>query len=645
MHSPTPHSSENQDAKKLSIIQQTFTKTPSNRVEPTRQRSTIGGKSPAAVKHSQGSQGRRRRTRMSSEQLKQLSRRIDLTEPLLSPHVPPVKPALPALRPPMRKRSRLRADDNSRSISKRLDHDTPMQHNETSAFRGRPSLYNTCANIWPGPASLGEFSHENIKCLSELLKVRLSQAKFRVLATLESVGTRDDNLSSYLQTNNCSTWLSLRERNPIKLSTKRHRSTCALTTVGSGKNLFTRNTTQKRPRPPTGIRMEDILDWQHTKHLTNHHDVNVSTSDGCQHSKTPMKDRKRLSQRPLTAKDQNLKKPGVEKELSAQKRPQPKGASIVPITLDDGSRAFVCEPCNKKYKNRGGLAYHLDRCKFRVQEDDAATRDVEDPNAIVNCICDNPAEDSGMMVQCDDCKAWLHFECTGVREDALDDNYRCPRCIADLASFAQNGRRIKPSDVIHAQRKSKDLLQNLKEAQEADKMEETSTSKSRPDIDIFNIFADEPIQPTAGSIIHIDEPRNAEDEFEDEGPRANLWDDFSLPSNQDWSQLSEDEPYSAYDTALGGTSWDMSELSLMQPPSLLFSDNTLGSALEDDITSVTPAASASTPLSCDMTNQLPSEVLAPNVSSSLSSDQPDSLWFEFANFDDDFHCGARSSIV
>lgn len=38
-----------------------------------------------------------------------------------------------------------------------------------------------------------------------------------------------------------------------------------------------------------------------------------------------------------------------------------------------GKRFFLCEPCNKQYKNKNGLMYHLQRCKkresFSKQED------------------------------------------------------------------------------------------------------------------------------------------------------------------------------------------------------------------------------------------------------------------------------------
>lgn len=84
-----------------------------------------------------------------------------------------------------------------------------------------------------------------VKNLSELLKVRLSQAKFRVLAALEESGDHS-NLYAHLKADTCEneTWPIELERPPIKLPTKRAHS--PLITVGNGRNMFTRPKHRRR---------------------------------------------------------------------------------------------------------------------------------------------------------------------------------------------------------------------------------------------------------------------------------------------------------------------------------------------------------------------------------------------------------------
>ncbi|KAL0576908.1 hypothetical protein ABG067_008878, partial [Albugo candida] len=49
---------------------------------------------------------------------------------------------------------------------------------------------------------------------------------------------------------------------------------------------------------------------------------------------------------------------------NTSKKRKSAAADVAPILQSDGSSVYVCEPCNKKYKNRNGLAYHLERCKY-----------------------------------------------------------------------------------------------------------------------------------------------------------------------------------------------------------------------------------------------------------------------------------------
>lgn len=103
----------------------------------------------------------------------------------------------------------------------------------SSAAADLPSLYQTCFGLWPEQHSLGDYSHDNIKALSNLLKVRLCQAKFKMLGSLDG----DNELFSFLA-EECA---SPRPRSPhtIKFSGKQSKS--SLSVVGNGKNLFRRH--------------------------------------------------------------------------------------------------------------------------------------------------------------------------------------------------------------------------------------------------------------------------------------------------------------------------------------------------------------------------------------------------------------------
>lgn len=182
-----------------------------------------------------------RRKRMSPEQLRLMSRRIDPKQPLPSPHTSPSKPALPVLYSPSpRKRSRLQQKQPKCPIPSTT---LPSLHTP------KPQLFQTCFDIWPGAPSLGDLNHDNVKCLSELLKVRLSQAKFRLIAALEANDDgRNDPLYAQLKTESDDSWpFTMMMRQKITLSHKRHQSTLPVT-VGNGKNL----TFQPRQRRAPG---------------------------------------------------------------------------------------------------------------------------------------------------------------------------------------------------------------------------------------------------------------------------------------------------------------------------------------------------------------------------------------------------------
>ncbi|KAF9188332.1 myeloid lymphoid or mixed-lineage leukemia 5 (trithorax, ) [Haplosporangium sp. Z 767] len=156
-------------------------------------------------------------------------------------------------------------------------------------------------------------------------------------------------------------------------------------------------------------------------------------------------------------------------------------SSIMKDTLDQLSRLLGCDYCRKTYKTRDELAYHMERCMMaRLQtsipsdidgdstdsetEDQrrarcptasherspARTSEVSDDEAavageegIIKCVC-GTKDDEGTMVQCDECKAWLHLECLDLSEDDVPDEYFCPTCTGQPLS----GNGGKPSKAI-----------------------------------------------------------------------------------------------------------------------------------------------------------------------------------------------------
>ncbi|KAL0073280.1 hypothetical protein J3Q64DRAFT_1700941 [Phycomyces blakesleeanus] len=229
-----------------------------------------------------------------------------------------------------------------------------------------PFLYQTCSDLWsrqPLP------THPNIHLLADLFKIRFTQAKCRLSNLLKDIP--DHPLSHSLQTPSM---------HCIQPLFKHHMPGTLKRTVGNGKNLFHlggRKNILPSPSLPT-IRRRNTKG--HKK-------------------KAPV----------LQAKTKRT--PGT--------RRQPQAQLIPPITLEDGSVVFVCEPCNKRYKNRGGLIYHLDRCQYQLDKKE------EDP-VIMHCVCDKPSEDSRERIQCDDCREWLHLDCI---TKPTTSEFHCPRCV------------------------------------------------------------------------------------------------------------------------------------------------------------------------------------------------------------------------
>lgn len=177
--------------------------------------------------------------------------------PLTPPPPPPPPPTTAnkqkkssntAMSPTTRNRKRTTTEPvknckRSRSMNKVRKSSNSTQP-ETNNNSNHPQLYQTCHSIWPEKKTLGEYSYDNIKSLSNLLKVRLCQAKFKMMAKLDS----DNELFTFLADEYVTPNHKL--PCPIKLNQKRHKS--SLSVVGNGKNLF---------------RRKDVHDISHLNHV------------------------------------------------------------------------------------------------------------------------------------------------------------------------------------------------------------------------------------------------------------------------------------------------------------------------------------------------------------------------------------------
>lgn len=165
-----------------------------------------------------------------------------------------------------------------------------------------PQLYKTCNGIWPEQQSLGDLGYDNIKALSNLLKVRLCQAKFKMMAKLDG----DNELFTFL----AEEYVTPKHKLPcpIQLSGKKQNKSIA-SVVGNGKNLFSRN---------VHCNQLDILVPSLTEEITTPPSIPVQP--------TQSKQKKRKVPRAPNA-------PHVKAKRSKKKSA---AADIAPVTLSDG---------------------------------------------------------------------------------------------------------------------------------------------------------------------------------------------------------------------------------------------------------------------------------------------------------------------
>lgn len=142
-----------------------------------------------------------------------------------------------------------------------------------------------------------------------------------------------------------------------------------------------------------------------------------------------------------------------------------------------------------------------------------------------------------------------------------------------------------------------------------------------------------------------DQTQNDTFETVNDSSQLHIWDDFNVNSTFDntntteqWNLIEEEDPFSSYDQDMQtNSSWNMSDLNMFnQPPSLLFTETTMDSALDEDtmplIGDLATSMSISEPTpTCEATP----------VGTPVNTNTPhnsEGIWLQFANFDNDYQC-------
>ncbi|KAG2224489.1 hypothetical protein INT45_010555 [Circinella minor] len=658
--------------------------------------------------------------RVSADQLKLLSRRIDPSAPLQSPHSSPVKPALPntfttsntnsrvSLSPSRRQQEQEQreqspglqysygnntaggssssittttttATTNNNSKKSMSSNNTNSGNSSTnqSSLPSSSSLYQTCMGIWANrPPSLGDLRHDNIKYLSELLKIRLCQAKARALASMGSQEATDNN--GLLFSN---------KKHRIKLSRKRHQAAPLNTRSVSG----------------NGTRLRKHHHQQ--RQLYNYYSSVPSSSKLLHYneednSMMEKKDKQQIpKKRSISGKKRSLNElKGKKTATSTTPKQTRRSRATPPLILEDGRRVFVCKSCGKKYKNRNGLAYHRDRCKYKEREtteeeetssqqrDELVDEDNEEEQYTVEsikCVCEKPSEDNGNMIQCDRCRMWQHLHCVGVEQKDIVNDYVCPYCFEkdeitttvntkvsqhvvgtdemeeEEDELAEDDDEIEfPTTTLNDNSETmndEEMFEQIGEQKdEGDKeINQSLTATLNNDDDDLEISED--FLSNAGIIQQQQQQHNDSTLLDvkpvdqeqqqamvlplDKNDNKNLSSSSSSSSSQqlvpEWEDILfsqpttdnlQEEPWTKMSSSSQDenkfNNWGFSDLNLLQPPSLLFSDNTM---MDDDSSNLLPTSDI-----------LPTD--EPYSSSDLPPTSPDSLWFQFANFEDDYQC-------
>ncbi|KAI9475588.1 MAG: hypothetical protein EXX96DRAFT_620082 [Benjaminiella poitrasii] len=578
----------------------------------------------------------------------------------------------------------------------------------------RHSLFQTCIGLWPASSSshLGDMSYDYIKSLSDLLKVRLCQATFKMMTKCD----QDDDLFNFLSEEYMSPKPKrIRHPSTVRLITNPHiKSTLAV--VGNGRNLFRR----QKQYHHRSLLVRAPLSMDHTQHQAQKPPRHYKKKTAIASTMTTSNS---ISKTPVTT----ATTPKTRRVMTTPKR-RSAAADVLPVTLSDGSCYYVCEPCNKKYKNRNGLAYHLERCKHAIKpstedgisnsnSDEGGGREgggsIEDYGRSItsikeketnntDLICTENKDEKKPTIQCEQCKTWFYTDCVGISTPKDNDTpFNCLKCINDTEPVLSEANQVG-QDLLQCLLDASGQLQQEQEPEPEQEKPLTSSQMSDVQLDsqqlqnLFNqittpikdesdLFPDFLYQNEDEDVLSSITTPTKEDDNSEAGlhsqshfdsSQLHIWDDFNVNSSgqqiddansQQWqnnssnSMLEDEDLFSSYDTDFPSSSLTMSDLHLFSnPPSLLFSDTTMNSSHEDDPIATTidiPSASSelsptpfvtiaaeSSPITendlCESNRLAPDATTTPGAAST-SSVATDSLWFQFANFDDDYQCESQ----
>jgi hypothetical protein len=198
-------------------------------------------------------------------------------------------------------------------------------------------------------------------------------------------------------------------------------------------------------------------------------------------------------------------------------------------------------------------------------------------------------------------------------DDLLEESFYCYKC--------------KPDSQVE-----QDLLQCLLEAQVAvSEYQPPAFSQDQQDqLNQLKELLNQPPQEDTEEDELLSMPTTAAD---DDSSQLHIWDDFNVNSTFDnkttqeqWNGVDEEEPLSNYNEPSSST-WNMSDLNMFnQPPSLLFTENTMDSAFDED----------SLPLIGDLATPIPISESTPCEQFGTPAATTPHNWFQFANFDNDY---------
>lgn len=238
----------------------------------------------------------------------------------------------------------------------------PVKRNKKSRQRKsiEPTLYQTCDGLWPPEQQLGDLSHDNIKALSNLLKVRLSQAKFKMMAKLD----QDNELFTFL----AEEYVPPRPRLPhsIRLSSARQNKSC-MAVVGNGKNLLSRN--NKSSNQQQKQQQQQQQQQQEQQHHSNREDnSNIPSTPKEQHSvKLEFATSPHRSSHNLKTKERKkrtARTPGAKvRRPNATPKRKSAAADIPPVVLSDGRLIFTLA-CLLRDIHTNGLNFIRNRCLY-----------------------------------------------------------------------------------------------------------------------------------------------------------------------------------------------------------------------------------------------------------------------------------------